>query len=190
MPDYYPENIIPQVRSPRPSSPLPNLKCPPDDSQQFILLDIHNLAVIRGWEWKSNIELKDFFVPISDYLLYEFNLKFDSDYTKYVTLNYGNMGDPIEGVLFVCIFPLYHTTELNNQSDWKIHWRYLDDPDWTETGIYGDGYNTPNSPEDEDTWRQLGKLMILNGTKEKPVKPIHLQNRTGKDIPIKILIGA
>ena len=185
----YPYNVVPQVHSPKPSGPLPNLKCPPDDEQQFIILDQHNLAVIRGWEWKSSMELKEFFVPVDNYQLYEFTLKFDSDYTKYITLNYGNMGDPIDGVLFVCLYPMYNKTDLDDQNDWKIHWRFLDDPDWTATGAYNDGYDTVGSSEDESTWRQLGRILMLSGTADKPIKPIHLQNRTGEDVGIKLLIG-
>jgi hypothetical protein len=122
-------------------------------------------------------------------MLYEFTLKYDGDYTKYITLNYGNLGDPVLGVQFVCLFPMYHLSEIENQVDWKIHWRYLDDPDWSSVGIYGDGVETLDSSEDELTWRQLGRIMMLSGTADCPIKPIHLQNRTGCDVQIKLLLA-
>lgn len=187
--ENYPYNIVPQVRSPKPTGSNPSLRCPPDDSQQFIIMDGHNLSVIKGWEWKTNMDLKEFFIPVDNYMTYEFTLKYDGDYTKYITLNYGNMGDPILGVNFVCLFPMYHKTDLEDQTKWKIHWCYLDDPAWTVTGAYNDGYDSAGSSEDETTWRQLGRIMMLNGTVDKPIRPLFLQNRTGYDLPIKLLIG-
>lgn len=187
--DVYPYNIVPQVHSPKPSGPMPKLKCPPDNAQQFIIFDSRTLAVIRGWEWKANFDLREMFIPCDSYQAYEFTLKYTGDFTSYITLNYGNMGDPINGVQFICIFPQYQDMELDDQNKWKIHWRYLDDPLWTAAGYAGDGYNTPSSPEDETTWRQLGRILMMNGTADVPIKPIHLQNRMGEDIQIKMLIG-
>ena len=231
--DVYPYNVVPQSRSPKPHGPMPKLKCPPDDNKQFILMDVNqHLSVVKGFETKSFLDLKEFFVPVDNYQLYEFVLKYDGNFDNYITLNYGNMGNPVTGILFVCIYPMYMQTDLDDQNRWKIHWRYIDDPVWTATGQYGgvtppagynqhhyegrhnddnifepddlfrnveeddepqpqvSGYYTPSSAEDESTWRQLGRLMVLSGTNESLIKPIHLQNRTGEDVPIKILIGS
>lgn len=173
--DYYPYNVVPQVRSPKPDGPMPNLKCPPDDKQQFILFDGPSLAVIKGWEWKANVPLSNFFVPVNSYNSQEFLLEFDEDFTKYAVIN------NVES-LFLMIMPVYIESEIEDQNDWKLYWRFADDPEWiNETG--------DDSPEDEDTWRELGRILVLSGTSNKKLQPILLQNRTGYEIPIKVLIG-
>lgn len=188
--ENYPYNVVPQVRTPAPVGPTPTLKCPPSTSAQFIILDGNNLSVVQGWEWKATFSLKEWFVPVDNYQIYEFTLRATTDTTQYSILNYGNIGDPLEGTLFVALFPKYHITELNDQDDWKIHYRFSDDLAWTADGVYGDEITTPYSAEDETTWRQMGRILMMSGTPESLVKPIYLQNRTGIDIPVHVMIGS
>jgi len=188
MSDQYPFSVVPQVHSPEPSSTNAGLSCPPDDSQKFIIFgNCNKLAVVQGWETKSSTELKEFFVPIESYMEYEFVLKYDADFLNYTILNYGNIGDSIEGVPFLMIFPMYHLTDIEDQGDWELLYRFSDDPTWDP--IDGSGVYPDNSAGDATTWRRIGRMFLQDGTDEYPVKPIYLQNRTGKDIPLKILIA-
>lgn len=188
--ENYPYSITPQVRNPAPVGSLAALKCPPNQDVRFIILDGNNLSVVQGWEWKATFPLKEWFIPIDNFQIYEFTLEATGNYTEYSILNYGNIGSVIDGTIFVCLFPKYHETELNDQNDWRIHYRYSDDPTWTATGVYGDDVDTPYSTEDENTWRQMGRIMMLSGTDEYLIPPIYLQNRTGIDIPMSVMIGA
>ena len=117
----YPENVVPMVRSPKPSEPLPCLTCPPNDELQAIVFDGTNLAVIRGWEWRSNIDLKEFFQPCDNYAEYQIMLP----YGDTMTLNYGPISGPTGCVDFLMMYPLYHQTNLEFQTDWKMRWRTI-----------------------------------------------------------------
>ena len=191
---YYPYNVVPQVRSPRPSGKLPKFKCPPDNSQEFILIDNKNLSVVQGWETKTSLDLKDFFIPIESYQQYEFTLKTTSDFTKYTILNYGNIGDILDGTPFVMILPMYHVTELDDQNKWSLLYRFVDDPEWPNPGYslphdsYS-GYQTGYSAADPYVWRVLGRIFMVHAHPDFPIRPIYLQNRTGVDIPVKIMIA-
>jgi len=171
MSDYskiYPYNVIPQYRTAQPSSPAPCLKCPPDESLQSIIFDCGTLSVIKGFQWKSNIELKDIFVPCEQYLEYEFIIK-TNDPASFITLNYGNLSNPLKnnGTEFVAIIPVYHTTALETQDLWWLNFRFVG----------------------ETTWRKLGRFFMWSATIDTPVPPIELQNISGEDITLKILIG-
>jgi hypothetical protein len=87
------------------------------------------------------------------------------------------------------LLPQYLSTEIKDQNNWYLHYRFLDDPAWTNTGINNDGIITANSSEDETTWRHLGKILMIDSSKYRMIKPILLQNRLGEDITIKIMIA-
>lgn len=168
----YPYNVQPQFRSPKPSSPLPCLKCPPDNSLQAIQFSCNTIAVMRGSESKSIIDLKEFFVPNIQYSEYEYLLEVStpvspgSDEYNYKTLSYGLVGDADGAVTFLLIYPQYIWTELD-QKDWKINYRY----------------------EGVDDWTELDRILLLSHTANTPIPPIELQNRTSSPIILKILIG-
>lgn len=173
----YPYNIIPQFRSPAPSGTISTLECPEDFSKQFIIIDANNLVVVKGWDWKAKFDISQFFIPNELYQVLEFDLKYDSDYKKYTTINYPTPDNTIE---FICIFPMYiESMSLDDQNDWKLNWKFSDDPTFID----------PIMAEDDNNWNKLGRIFMLSTTKDKPLKPIQLQNRTGEDIKIKILIG-
>lgn len=172
MADYsriFPYNVIPQYRSPESPSPGPCLKCPPDENLQSIIFDGSNLSVIKGFQWKSNIELKDIFIPVEQYLEYELILKSESN-SDFITLNYGNLSNPLKnnGVEFVAIIPLYHLTDLETQNLWWLNFRF----------------------QGENFWKKLGRFFMWSATTEIPILPIELQNISGEDITLKILISS
>jgi hypothetical protein len=187
--ENYPYNVVPQVKRPTPVGNLPDLACPPDFSSQFIIIDNNKLSVIKGYDTKTTLDLSEFFVPINEsYQIYEFVLKYDGDFTKYVTLNYANISSSTD-IKFIMLLPQYLSTEIKDQNNWYLHYRFLDDPAWTNTGINNDGIITANSSEDETTWRHLGKILMIDSSKYRMIKPILLQNRLGEDITIKIMIA-
>ena len=169
----YPYSIVPQFRSPKPEGTIPMLSCPDDFSKQFIIIDQNHLVVVKGWDWKAKFDISEFFIPNESYQIYEFILKYDSDYSKYVTIQYPNS----ETTQFICIFPMYHNTmDFDNQHEWKLYWQYYNDPSFIDS-------------TNLNSWKGLGRILMLSGTDDKPINKILLQNRTGEDITLKILIG-
>lgn len=160
----YPDNIVPQIRSQKPSEPLPCLTCPPDNSLQAIIIDNKNLVVIKGWEWRSNISLNDFFQPIDNYAEYQIILPAGET----TTLTYNPIANASGNVNFVMLFPQYHTTNIELQSDWKMKWR------------------TSGSSAD---YNPLGRILMLSGTSDIGVQPIEIVNTAPADVEIKILIA-
>lgn len=181
--ENYPYNVVPQVKRPAPSEQLPNLACPPDYSRQFIVIDDNKLSVIQGYNSKAFFDLKDFFISIeNNYQLYEFKLKFDGDFTKFVTLNYNNIGEN-EKIKFILIFPQYQYTEIEDQNLWYIHYKFLDEIEIINTD------NIDEFPQNELMWKHLGRILMIDSSKERMLSPIYLQNRLGDDIILKILIA-
>ena len=181
MSDYsqiYPYNVTPQYKEDEVGTPTTCLRCPADDSLQAILFLKDSLSIIKGSLLKSSISIKDVFVPAKEYLEYEFVLEVNSatipassDSSEipetYITLNYGNLINPQDGVDFVAIIPSYGSTDLENQTLWHINLRF-----------YG-----------ETTWRKLGRMFIWSATPDNPVPVIELQNLSSEEIPIRILIA-
>jgi len=161
----YPFNINPQYRSQNPSNVGGCLRCPPDQSIQAIIFDCNSLNLIKGWQSKSIVGLDEFFVLCDNYLEYEISVKKSVD-DDYFTLNYGNIGDVDGNVPFVFLMPLYHLTTLENDECF-LNYRFKGDTEWSH----------------------LGKIFILDSTKDKPIKPIEIQNKTGEDILCRVLIS-
>jgi len=167
----YPDNVVPQVRSPKPSEPMPCLTCPPDTELQAIIFDQTNLSVIKGWEFRSNIDLKEFFQPCDNYAEYQVMLPMGNT----MTLNYGPIasstgnatGNPTGSVNFVMMFPQYHKTNIDLQSNWKMQWRFVG----------------------STAWNGLGRILILSGTEDYSIAPIEVYNSSPADIEIKILVA-
>jgi len=190
MYDNYQDNIYPQfIRFvEQPSLGDVNVISKTIATQKFIVINDSKLKIIEAWEEKSETELNKFFIPIDKYLEYEFTLKTNiDDVSQYTILNYGNIGDDIEGVRFVMIYPLYHKTEIKDQNLWNLQYRYSDDPTWENTGYAG--YYPDNSPGDINTWRTLGRILMIDSSIDKPIKPIYLQNRLESDVILRILIA-
>lgn len=175
----YPDNIVPQYRSPQPVGEYDiDLKCKPDNSLQSLIIQDSNLVVIKGWDTKATFELESFFMPCNGFSEIEILLpNLNDDTTQYheayhgdddfITLNYGLLQN-IEGkVPFVAIFPLYHHTKENDQTQWKINMRF----------------------QGETEWKELGRLFIWSSTKDNGILPIELQNNMSKDVYLKVLIA-
>lgn len=158
----YPDRIMPQVRSPQPSEPMHCLTCPPNTELQAVIFNDTNLSVIKGWEWRSNIDLNDFFQPCENYA--EYQLMIPALGTK--TLSYGPIALTTGGVNFLMIFPQYHQTNIEIQSDWKMRWRFVGDT----------------------TWNGLGRILMLSGTEDYEIRPIEIENTAPADVELKILI--
>lgn len=191
----YPYNVTPQQRSPHPTQPTPCLRCPPDDAIQAIMFDNTTLAVIKGWETKSTTDLREFFHPIESYLEYQVTLK-PMTSNEAVTLSYGMLADPVTGdVPFLAILPMWQYANCTPDKAY-INWRFkgyaiLRDanengiPDELEPyGLIDNSYTTL-----EHIWDELGRIMIISAGAVKGVRPIELQNLTGQDVMLKILIG-
>ena len=175
----YPYNVIPQSRSPEPEGSYPDLKCPPDDSLQSIIFDGPNLVVIKGYQWKSKFELKDFFVPCNGFFemeilipylkddVYHYHEAYHGSEDEYITLNYGLLQDNLGNVPFVALFPQYHNLTENDQDLWKLNFRF----------------------QGETEWRQLGRIFMWSATKSSGVPPIEMQNNIAEDVYLKILIA-
>lgn len=173
--NQYPYTIIPQFRNPAPPGTQVVLKCPPDYSLQSIILDGANLAVVRGYEWKSKFELGEFYTLCDSYMetelivpnlldqnVYDYEMA-HIDGEDFVRVSFPMM----KNIKFVCIFPLYHNLNEVAQPDWHLNWRY--------TG--------------ESEWRHLGKIFMMDATLEKPIPEIQLQNLMGEDIYVKIMVA-
>jgi len=174
MSDYtkqYPNNVIPQLRSPKPSEPLPCLTCPPNDELQAIIIESSNLSVIRGWEWRSNIDMKEFFHPCDNYAEYQVVLPAGNT----MSLSYGpigtstgnSTGNPTGSVNFVMLFPQYHQTNIDLQSDWKMKWK----------------------ASGSTAWQGLGRILMLSGTEDFSIPPLDIENTSPADVEIKILVA-
>lgn len=159
----YPDNVIPQFRSPRPGEPLPCLSCPPDEELQSIIIENSNISVIKGWEWRSNINLKDFFQPCDDYAEYQIMLPA----TETKVLNYGPIANSSGNVNFLMIFPQYHKANIDLQSNWKMKWRTVG----------------------STAWNGLGRILMLSGTEDFELQPIEIVNTSPEDLEIKILLA-
>jgi len=159
----FPDNVIPQYRSSQPTGPSPCLQCPPDDSLEAVLFDKTSLAVIRGFEWKAFVDLKDFFQPCDNFASYEIMIPKDDT----VTLNYGPAADSDGNVLFLMVFPQYQKTSVSDQTMWNMTWKNV-------------GATADNG---------LGRLLILNGTADLPIGPIEIQNLVSDTLEVKILIA-
>ena len=189
----YPYSVVPQARSPHVSTPSGCITCPPDVSIQTILFDQTSLAVIKGWETKSTTDLREFFQPIEGYLEYQFTLKqMTSD--EHVTINYGMFAD--EGITFLMVLPLWHLSNVDF-SDIKLNWRYKgylvyedDNSDGFPDALVQDPYGTGvENQAIYHQWDELGRILMLSGTTTKPIRPIELQNLSGDDVILKILIA-
>jgi len=174
--DVYPYNVVPQVKSPKPTGTMPVLKCPPDYSLQAIIMNCNNMSVIKGYEWKASFDLRELFIPVKNYLMYEFTLKADSDYTHYVTINYANIEETLgAGINFVMLFPQYQNMDgLDDQDKWFINYQNT---------------STIADPSIDSNWGHLGRILVLCGSDQKKVKPVYLQNKMGVDVQIKVLLG-
>ena len=159
----YPYNVIPQYRSPEQNTgPVPCLKCPPDNSIKAILLDCTKVSVVKGANTESSLDLKEWFVPITNYNEFEYVIPAS---TASISLDYGMTA--VDGkVKFILIYPQYLLTELE-QINWNIQWKF--------TG--------------ESEFRTLGRILVLNGTDTDRIDPITLGNPQGENIPLRILLA-
>jgi hypothetical protein len=177
MSDNYPFNIQPQPRLPENPGSMPILKCPPDTSAQAVILDNSSLCVIKGWESKGCLPLKEFWIPVNTFQQSEQLLPMLGDGTTYhweiyhhtddtfVTLDYGMMKDTNGGVQFICIYPLYANMTLDAQTSWKINWRFQGDTEWKE----------------------MGRIFMYDAGPTGTIPPLELQNNMGEDVYLKIL---
>lgn len=159
----FPYNVIPQYKSPAPPpNQVPCLKCPPDNSVRAIIMECSKVSVIKGLTNEADINLKEWFVPIENYLEFEYTIPAN---TSSVALDYGMAG--ISGkVKFLMIYPNYLTTSLE-QSNWFIRWQFVG----------------------ENSFRSLGRILILNGATNDLVAPINLSNPQTVDVPLKVLLA-
>ena len=159
----YPDNVVPQPMEQIHSLPFPCLTCPPDHQLQAIMFNCSELSVVRGWDTKTSIQLKEFFQPVDSFAEYELALP----QSEITTISYGPISGSTANVLFVAIFPEYHHTTLQDQTQWKLEWRF----------------------QGSTAFQGLGRILMLSGTDDNLIAPIEIQNLTSSDIPIKLLIG-
>lgn len=176
----YPDNIVPQYRSPQPVGEFNlDLKCRPDSSLQSLIIQNSNLVVIKGWNTKAVFELNSFFVPCNNFSELEillpnvtdlnstYNEAYHNTGEDFITLEYGLLQN-IEGkISFVAIFPMYHQLKENDQLKWKINMRF----------------------QGETEWRDLGRLFIWSSTKENGIPPIEIKNEMLEDVYLNVLIA-
>ena len=128
----YPDNVIPQARSPQPSSPLPVLKCPPDETFQNITVKSHRLGKYRVQQslrtnrfelvqiWPTNV-----FTPNGDGVNDEINFIIDNPKESIVS---GEIYD-INGVFMNELSP--------GKDNFSLFWDGKDkDGDFCRKGIY------------------------------------------------------
>jgi hypothetical protein len=158
----YPYNVIPQAKSlNREPEKLTCLKCPADTELQAVIFENNQLTVVKGHEYKSNIEIRDVFIPAKEYMEYELILKPQSDTSTII--NYGNLTN----VDFIVIVPVYHNTGLENQSFWNINFRFVGDTQW----------------------KKLSRIFMMSTTKDSPIQQIELQNKQLDEITLRILVA-
>lgn len=163
----YPDNISPQFRKSGPAATaMPCLSCPPNEEMQAIIFDGTQLVIVQGWQWKSNIDMKEFFQPVSTYAEYEITI--DQNATKIIS--YGPLGDINGAVNYICIFPQYHKTSIDSQTEWKMKWRY--------------------QGESDSAWKGLGRILMLSGTEDFKILPVEIFNSAPDTVELKILIGS
>ena len=163
MVKQYPDNIVPQLRSVKPGEPMPCLTCPPDTELQSLVFEGSNIAVIKGWEYRTNIDLKNFFQPIDSYA--EYQVTIPEGETK--SISFGPMANATGSIEFLMVFPQYQNTNIETQDDWKMKWR--------TTG--------------STAWNGLGRILLLSGTSDIKIDPIEISNTSPADIEIKILLA-
>jgi hypothetical protein len=167
MPNTYPGNVTPQFQSSNNFKKKACLKCPPDLAVQAAIFEDTELVITKGWERKSNIDLREFFTLLDNFSEYQVTLKpMDSD--KWTKLTYGMVGGDDNSITFLAILPLWNYTNIDPMY-YRLNWRFV---------------NQPN-----DDFYALSKILILNAPVSNQIQEIELQNPTSSDITVKILIA-
>ena len=175
-PSYIPTGLrVPKVND----SCVPIIKCPPDQSRQFIVLNGSELTIIKGYETKEKVDLRDFFVDCNSYSSlevlipavlnqyeYEGEMYHNTD-AEYSTIDYGLMKNESGKVSFIMIYPQYFQSSIDDQSLWVMKFRF----------------------QGETDWRDLGRIFMWSSSEEGSVPPIEIINPTGVDIYTKIIFG-
>ncbi len=165
--ENYPYSVSPQFRSNPPIGPEIQLRCPPDPALQSVIFDGSNLVVIKGWQWKTKFELDQFFAPISSFFESEIDLKSTTiDPDDFITLEYSFLNSNNNKASFLAILPVYNVLDEQNQTHWKIKYRFLG----------------------ETEWKNLGRILMLS-TPENEIEKIQLKNEIGETIPVRIIVG-
>lgn len=163
----YPANVTPQFRSPKPSSAMPDLQEIPDDSLTSIIFSGTKIQTIKGFQNLVDLELKDVWQPVDEYISYEMILKpANGNSNVFETVSYGNLVDSTDTkVTFVCIIPQFQSSGLG-LGDQSLNFRF--------TG--------------ENTWKSLSRIYMwsANGITDG-ITTIELQNNTDVNIYVKIL---
>lgn len=142
----------------------PCLKCPPATNIRAILFDCKKLAVIKGAKTEASMDLSQFFIPITNYVEFEYMIPANTDS---IVLDYGMIASGSnDTVKFVALYPYYMNTGLA-QVDWYIYWKFTDDA----------------------SFKTLGRIMMLSGTDEDLVDSITLGNPHDVAIPLRIMLA-
>ena len=165
----YPGNVTPQFQSSYNSKKKACLSCPPDLSVQAVVFEDTELVIMKGWERKTNVDLREFFSLVDNFLEYQITLK-PMDDDKWIKLDYGMIGGDDKTITFLSLLPLWNYTNIDPKY-YRLNWRFIDE------------LNTENS------YNSLSKILILNAPELNQIKEIELQNPTTSDITIKILIA-
>lgn len=163
----YPNNVVPQFRSPKPNSSIPDLKNPPDDTLVSIIVNGNKVEVIKGYHNLAEIELQDFWQPVDEYIYYEMMLKANTnDLDAYETISYANLVDNTDTkISFICLVPQFQSSDLPIGQQ-TIGFRFTGD----------------------SSWNSLGRIYMWSSNDiTTGIKTIQLQNNTGKDIYVKVL---
>lgn len=167
MPNTYPSNVVPQFQSSNSAKKKTCLTCPPDMSVQAIIFEGTELVIMKGWERKSNIDLREFFSPLDNFLEYQVTLK-PMDDDKWTKISYGMIGGDDNTITFLAILPLWNYTTID-PIYYRLNWRFVN--------------------QNTNEYNSLSKLLILNAPESNQIQEIELQNPTASDITIKILIA-
>lgn len=164
--EQYPYNTKPTYRIDG-AHIKPGLKNLPDSSKQFIIFDRDNLVVIKGWEWKSRIELNNFFVPVENFQESEILLKsFQELQNEFITVNFNNLSFDDNKASFLCIIPNYLDLDDQEQKNWKLSYKI----------------------NDEAEWKTMSRILMLS-TGDNLIEKIDLKNEMGESVLIKLLAG-
>lgn len=170
--ENFPYNVSPQFRTPiRDLVDGPKLTPLPDYSLQAIIIKNSEIVVSKGWQEKSTISLKNFFVPIENYAEFELlippsNVDNKSDYS---VIDFRNFNKDNK-VSFICLLPCYENLNDVDQNMWKIILKSED------------------GSSDDSGWNSIGRIFILS-TFGSNISPYRIKNLTTEDLFVKILIG-
>ena len=170
--ENFPYNVVPQFRTPmRELVDGPKLAPLPDYSIQAIIIKNSELTLTKGWQEKSILSLKNFFVPVENFAEFEIlippsDVANKSDYSVIDFRNFNKLNK----VSYICILPCYENLSDTDQDFWKIILKKED--------------GTPDS----EGWSSVGRIFMLS-TFGAEILPFRIKNLTPEELFVKILIG-